>query len=122
MTIESNLKRTADALEELVRTLQQTINPVVSVESPTVVGTPPVADVVPVTPSVAAPPVITPAAPSLPFTDTAGLIKYVMAKYNELGQVKGAKIQLVMQDHGYANVNDVKPEHFQAIHAAIEAL
>ena len=57
-----------------------------------------------------------------PFTDGKGLIDYVMASYKALGAAKGANIQGVLVGMGYQNINDVKPEHYAALFAGIEAL
>ena len=85
---------------------------------------------------VAAPAPVMPAAPSFapveaaapapvggaPFTDGKGLIDYVMSAYKALGPQKGASIQAVLTQLGYANINDVKPEHYGSLFAGIEAL
>ena len=57
-----------------------------------------------------------------PFTDGKGLIDYVMASYKALGAAKGANIQGVLVGMGYQNINDVKPEHYAALFAGVEAL
>lgn len=57
-----------------------------------------------------------------PFTDGKGLIDYVMTAYKALGPQKGAQIQGVLTGLGYQNINDVKPEHYGALHAGVEAL
>ena len=57
-----------------------------------------------------------------PFTDGKGLIDYVMASYKALGPQKGANIQGVLTGMGYQNINDVKPEHYAALYAGVEAL
>ena len=70
-------------------------------------------------------PVAAPAAPvaaGAPFTDGKGLIDYVMASYKALGAAKGANIQGVLTGLGYQNINDVKPEHYAALFAGVEAL
>lgn len=76
-----------------------------------------------------APPVFAPvAAPApapvsaAPFTDGKGLIDYVMSAYKAMGAAKGALIQTVLTGLGYQNINDVKPEHYGALFAGIEAL
>lgn len=85
---------------------------------------------------VAAPAPVMPAAPSFapveaaapapvggaPFADGKGLIDYVMSAYKALGPQKGASIQAVLTQLGYANINDVKPEHYGSLFAGIEAL
>ena len=45
-----------------------------------------------------------------------------MGAYKALGPAKGALIQGVLTSLGYANINDVKPEHYGALHTGIEAL
>jgi hypothetical protein len=57
-----------------------------------------------------------------PFSDPKGLITYVMASYTALGPQKGAMIQGVLTGLGYQNINDVKPEHYGALFAGVEAL
>ena len=90
----------------------------------TVVDTPaPVA----AAPAMPAPPVFVapapaPAATGAPFTDPKGLIDYVMGAYKALGPQKGAMIQGVLTGLGYQNINDVKPEHYAALHTGVEAL
>jgi hypothetical protein len=65
-----------------------------------------------------------PAAPAAgaPFTDGKGLIDYVMSSYKTLGPQKGVQMQGVLTGLGYQNINDVKPEHYAALYAGIEAL
>ena len=71
-----------------------------------------------VDPAPAAAPVVSGA----PFTDGKGLIDYVMGAYKALGPQKGAQIQNVLVGLGYQNINDVKPEHYGALFAGVEAL
>lgn len=61
-------------------------------------------------------------APGVPFTDAKGLMDYVMSAYKAFGPVKGAKIQGVLGTLGYANIGDVKPEHYAQFHAGVENL
>jgi hypothetical protein len=63
-----------------------------------------------------------PAASGAPFSDGKGLIDYVMGAYKALGPQKGALIQGVLTSMGYQNINDVKPEHYAALHTGVEAL
>jgi hypothetical protein len=56
------------------------------------------------------------------FSDGKGLIDYVMGAYKALGPQKGALIQGVLTGLGYQNINDVKPEHYGALFAGVEAL
>ncbi len=67
-------------------------------------------------------PVAAPAPTGAPFSDGKGLIDYVMNAYKALGPQKGAMIQGVLTQLGYQNINDVKPEHYGALHAGVEAL
>ena len=78
-------------------------------------------------PAMPAPPTFqpAPAAPAptgAPFSDPKGLIDYVMGAYKALGPQKGAQIQGVLTGLGYQNINDVKPEHYGALFAGVEAL
>ena len=79
------------------------------------------APVMPSPPAFAAP-APAPAASGAPFTDGKGLIDYVMSAYKALGPQKGADIQGVLTKLGYQNINDVKPEHYGALFAGVEAL
>ena len=47
---------------------------------------------------------------------------FVMDSYKALGPIKGAKIQDVLNSVGVKNINEVKPEHYAAIKAGVEAL
>ena len=83
-----------------------------------------------VAPAMPAPPAFVAPAPApapvaaggAPFSDGKGLIDYVMASYKALGAAKGAQIQSVLVNLGYQNINDVKPEHYGALFAGVEAL
>lgn len=57
-----------------------------------------------------------------PFNDAKGLMTYVMASYQSLGPEKGAQIQNVLSGLGYQNINDIKPEHYDALFVGVEAL
>jgi len=81
------------------------------------------------TPAMPAPPVFAPPAPApaatlpkAPFTDQKSLIDYVMSSYKALGVAKGAQIQQVLVSLGHQNINDVKPENYDALFAGVEAL
>lgn len=95
---------------------------VAPVAAPVVVAAP----VMPAPPAFMAAPVAAPApvavAAGAPFTDGKGLIDYVMGAYKALGAAKGANIQGVLVGMGYQNINDVKPEHYAALFAGVEAL
>jgi hypothetical protein len=63
-----------------------------------------------------------PAVSGAPFSDGKSLIDYVMGAYKALGPQKGALIQGVLTGLGYQNINDVKPEHYAALHTGVEGL
>jgi hypothetical protein len=95
--------------------------------APAPVAAPAPAAPAPAAPAMPAPPTFqpAPAAAALtgaPFSDPKGLIDYVMSAYKALGPQKGAQIQQVLTGLGYGNINDVKPEHYGALHAGVEAL
>jgi hypothetical protein len=81
------------------------------------------APVMPPPPVFVAPPPPAPAAPAAaPFSDQKGLIDFVMGAYKALGPQKGAQIQNVLIGMGCTNINDVKPEQYGALYAAVEQL
>ena len=47
---------------------------------------------------------------------------YALEKYKALGQEKGSLIQSVLTTIGYQNINDIKPEHYGAFFAGVEAI
>jgi hypothetical protein len=59
---------------------------------------------------------------SVPFSDSKGLIDYVMKAYKEMGVQKGAEIQKVLVQCGYQNINEVRPESYYGIYRGVEAL
>lgn len=67
-------------------------------------------------------PAAAPVATGAPFADGPGMMAYVMESYKALGAAKGAQIQGVLTGLGYQNINDVKPEHYGALFAGVEAL
>ena len=77
-------------------------------------------------PAMPAPPAFEPPAPAPapggPFSDPQGFLKYVMDSYKAMGAEKGAGIQTVLTTLGYQNINEVKPEHYGAFYAGVEAL
>ena len=81
--------------------------------------------VIPVFTAAAMPPPPVFAAPpagALPFSDSASLVSYVMGVYKAIGPTKGAGIQNVLTSLGVVNLTDVKPEHYAAFYAGVEAL
>ena len=111
------------------RLMTNPVAPVVAAPAPIPTPTPvapvitPVASI-PVPPPVVIAPVVAPPAPSgvVPFVDQKGMIKYVMDTYKALGASRGADIQAVLTGIGTSNINEVKPEHYAALYAGIEAL
>jgi len=92
------------------------------VQAPVVAAPVVAAPAMPAPPAFVAPaPVAAPVATGAPFSDPKGLIDYVMASYKSLG-TKGQLIQGVLTQMGYQNINDVKPEHYGALFAGVEAL
>jgi hypothetical protein len=101
-----------------------TITPASPVPAPAQVAPTPVVPAMPAPPVFAAPAPVAPAAslPKAPFTDQKSLIDYVMSSYKALGVAKGAQIQQVLVSLGHQNINDVKPENYDALFAGVEAL
>lgn len=50
------------------------------------------------------------------------MIAYVMDSYKALGAAKGAQIQGVLTGIGYANINEIPADKYDALYAGIEAL
>lgn len=143
MSIENQIAALTAAVTELTNVIKTksgnvtapapVAQPVIPVAAPVAVVAPApapvVAPVVAPAPAMPAPPTFAPvAAPApapvagAPFTDGKGLIDYVMGAYKAMGAQKGAMIQTVLTGLGYQNINDVKPEHYGALHQGIEAL
>jgi hypothetical protein len=146
MTIESDLHLIATSLQAIAAHLTTSVTkvtqPVVDLGQPVapapapvvaapVVPTPKVTEIAvpvftaPVTPITAqtAPSTPVTAAPSgAPFSDTKGMIGYVMSKYKALGAEKGAKIQEVLKGLGVVNINEVRVDQYAALYAGVEAL
>ena len=137
MSIEKNIARMADSLDRLEKHLIGTEPaspepeiPTTAVLVPTIpaarVDTNPLPTVAATLPNVVSLP---PSAPQgfivptgIPFTTIAGLIEYATAAYTQIGMEKGAKIQGILHDIGYADIKTVAPEHFGAFYAKIEEL
>ena len=139
MSLEAKIEVLTQAVIALTAKLESTnVAPAAPVVNPAPLAQPAAAAPVSVTPTnpvssqpaapaMPAPPTFqpAPAAPAptgAPFSDPKGLIDYVMASYKALGPPKGAEIQKVLTGLGYGNINDVKPEHYGALHAGVEAL
>jgi hypothetical protein len=131
MSLESKIEALTQAVTALTAQLQAGNGnahvPAPQVQAPVPVAAPAQsAPQMPAPPTFAAPaPVAAPVAPALtgvPFSDTQGLIQYVMSAYQSMGPEKGAKIGGLLQSIGCANINDVKPEQFGQLYAGIEQL
>lgn len=131
MSLESKIEALTAAVIALTAKLegQNVAAPAPVAQAPVVVAAPapvaaPVAAPAPVMPAPPAfvAPAPAPAPTGAPFSDPKGLIDYVMATYKTLGPQKGAGIQGVLTGLGYQNINDVKPEHYGALFAGVEAL
>lgn len=131
MSLEAKIDALTIAVQALTVAMLEAKNvapaaPVVN-PAPAPAAPAPVAAPAPAAPAMPAPPTFqpAPAAPAptgAPFSDPKGLIDYVMSAYKALGPQKGAQIQQVLTGLGYGNINDVKPEHYGALHAGVEAL
>jgi hypothetical protein len=130
MSLEAKIDALTIAVQALTVAMLEAKNvaPAAPVVNPAPAPAPaPVAAPAPAAPAMPAPPTFqpAPAAPAptgAPFSDPKGLIDYVMSAYKALGPQKGAQIQQVLTGLGYGNINDVKPEHYGALHAGVEAL
>lgn len=130
MSLESKIEALTNAVAALTAQLQSGTASVPQQASPV---QPPVAAPAPVaaassmpalptfaaTPPAAAP---APAAAAAPFTDAQGLMAYTMAAYQALGAEKGARIMAILQQWGYGNLNEVKPEQYAQFYSGVEAL
>jgi len=136
MSLESKIEALTAAVVALTAKLESSNvaapAPVAPTPAPVVQAAPVVVSVVEPAPVAAAPampappsfvaPAPAPAPTGAPFSDPKGLIDYVMGAYKALGPQKGAMIQGVLTGLGYQNINDVKPEHYAALHTGVEAL
>jgi hypothetical protein len=145
MSLENKIEALTAAIESLNRNICEGMIPMMTRQSLDTIGkalnvapaapvAPAPAPVVQVAPVVTAPampappafiapvPAPAPVVAGAPFSDGKGLIDYVMSAYKALGAAKGAQIQNVLVSLGYQNINDVKPEHYGALFAGVEAL
>ena len=127
MSLENKIEALTAAVIALTAKLESSnVAPAAAVApapAPVVQAAPVAAPVMPAPPAFVAPaPAPAPVATGAPFSDGKGLIDYVMASYKTLGSAKGAQIQNVLTQLGYQNINDVKPEHYGALFAGVEAL
>jgi hypothetical protein len=128
MSLENKIEALTAAVLALTAKLESSN---VAPAAPVAPAPAPVVQVAPVVaaPAMPAPPAFIAPAPApapviagAPFSDGKGLIDYVMSAYKALGAAKGAQIQNVLVSLGYQNINDVKPEHYGALFAGVEAL
>ena len=97
------------------------VEPVVAVvEAPKPVVTPVVVEVAQPVAVQAAPAAASPS--NVPFTDSKGLVAYMMDSYRTLGPIKGAEIQGVLAGVGKTNINEITPDLYATVYAAVEAL
>lgn len=129
MSLEAKIEALTQAVIALTAKLESTnvapaapvVNPAPAAPAPAPVAAPAPAAAMPAPPTFQPAPAA-PAPTGAPFSDPKGLIDYVMSAYKALGPQKGAQIQQVLTGLGYGNINDVKPEHYGALHAGVEAL
>ena len=129
MSLESKIEALTAAVVALTAKLEAGAAPAAPVviaapapSAPQTFTAPAPAPVMPAPPSFVAPAPVAAAPAGAPFSDPKGLIDYVMTSYKTLGPQKGAQIQTVLTSMGYGNINDVKPEHYGALFAGVEAL
>jgi hypothetical protein len=134
MSLEAKIEDLTAAIHALVAAMgaRPTAAPAAAPAVVTITPASPVPAPAPVAaaPAMPAPPVFAPPAPvapvatlpKAPFTDQKSLIDYVMSSYKALGVAKGAQIQQVLVSLGHQNINDVKPENYDALFAGVEAL
>jgi hypothetical protein len=133
MSLEAKIEDLTAAIHALVAAMgaRPVAAPAAAPAAPALVApTPATPAPVAAAPAMPAPPVFAPPAPvapaatlpKAPFTDQKSLIDYVMSSYKALGVAKGAQIQQVLVSLGHQNINDVKPENYDALFAGVEAL
>ena len=122
MSLEARIEALTQAVIELTAKFEGALSvPPTAAPAPAPAAPAPVAPAMPAPPAFVAP-APAPAPTGAPFSDSKGLIDYVMAAYKALGPQKGAQIQGVLTSIGYQNINDVKPEHYGALFTGVEAL
>ena len=75
-----------------------------------------------VTAPVVTAPVVTAPALVAPFDNATGMIGYVTDKWKALGPTRGNEIQTVLTAMGCENINDVTPDKYGQLFAALENL
>ena len=121
MSIENTLQEILNSLVRMEQHLigTETASPEPEIPIAAVLVPPPVPELS-VVPGLSLPP--GPPASPAPFNTIAGLIEYATAVYTQIGMEKGAKIQGILHDIGYADIKKVAPEHFGVFYAKIEEL
>ena len=131
MSIENNLASIAKSLELIANVMIADARVVLSdapAPAPTPVAAAAPAPVAAVPAPAPMPAFMAPAAPApapasgAPFTDTKGLMEYVMGKYRALGPIKGALIQNVLSEIGCKNINDITTAQYGAFFTKVEAI
>lgn len=57
-----------------------------------------------------------------PITNVAEMVKFLIGKYKEIGQERGAGIQPILVKYGYSNANEIKEKDLSAIYNELNAL
>jgi pyruvate/2-oxoglutarate dehydrogenase complex dihydrolipoamide acyltransferase (E2) component len=130
MSLETKIEALTAAVNQLIAVMSagtasvQQPAPVVQAQPAAPVAAPVPAPTMPAPPTfapaaqVAPAPVVTGA----PFTNPQELMQYVMGAYQAMGPTKGANIQGILTSLGHSNINDVKPEQYGQLYAAVEQL
>ena len=138
MSIEKNLEIIAHGITKLVegqKQLLELLNPNATPQEAPQQPAAPVPQAAPAPQPAPAPapepaavpaqaPAAAPAAPAAvaPFTDNHGLMQYCMAKYQQLGPVKGGTIQTILLNLGCSNLNALQPAQYGSFYTAVEAI
>lgn len=120
MSIESDLHDIAISLASIANSLSkhETVQPS---QVPAPVPSAPAPLPVPPAPVAPAPAPVQPA-PTGTLTDPASVMAYCVAKYKQLGPVKGQEIQGVLMALGHQQLSALRPDQYAEFHARVEAL
>jgi hypothetical protein len=131
MTIEATLSSIAESLARIATSLERAPATVAQLPvlpelpAPTKAKAPKVeapVEVIAPTPVAEMPAVPFPeAVPECPITDAASLRQYVVSAFTSLGE-RGGAIQGIITSLGCTGLNDITPDHYRALFAAIEKL
>ncbi len=129
MSLETKIEALTAAVNQLIAVMSagtasvQQPAPVVQAQPAAPVAAPVApAPAMPAPPTFTAPAPAAPTATAAPFSTPQELMQYVMGAYQAMGPTKGANIQGILTSLGHANINDVKPEQYGQLYAAIEQL